>query len=147
MQGALLLIGVSLILLFIELHFILPLDILSTIIDNFNKISIGIAAIITAYFGSSYLRDELARKAAIKFYTRKYPPDKYKQTFKIIESEDDRGAIYLFDMESLLKHHIWNMKTVYDLGWQTYAREALPKEEFLSYLSGNPIRTRGDLGE
>ncbi|MEX0616266.1 MAG: hypothetical protein WD231_00465 [Candidatus Woykebacteria bacterium] len=115
--------------------------------DIFNKVAIGIAALITAYFGSAYFIEELSRKRSIEYYRKKYPPEKYKKTFKIIESEKDRGAIFLLDLESLHKHHIWNMKTVYDLGWQLYEREALPKEKFLSYLLGDPIRTRGDLGE
>jgi hypothetical protein len=134
-------------ILFILAHLVFPHETLATISDNFNKVAIGIAALITAYFGSSYFREELSRKRSIEHYRKKYPPEKYKKTFKIIESKEDKGAIFLLDMESLHKHHIWNMKTVYDLGWQTYERESLPKEEFLSYLLGDPIRTRGDLGE
>ena len=82
-----------------------------------------------------------------EYYRKKYPPEKNQKTFKIIESEDGPGAVFLLDLESLHKHHIWNMKTMYDLGWQLYKRESLPNEKFLSYLIGDPIRTRGDLGE
>ena len=135
------------IILFALLHFLFPTQLITTISDNFNKVAIGIAVLITAYFGSSYFREELSRKKSIEYFRKKYPPEKYKKTFKIIESEEARGAIYLLNMESLYKHHIWNMKTVFDLGWQQYDREALPKEKFLSYISGDPIRTRGDLGE
>lgn len=133
--------------LFILAHLVFPLKTLAAVSDNFNKVAIGIAALITTYFGSSYLREELSRKRSIEYFRKKYPPEKYKKTYKIIASKDDPGAVFLYDMESLLKHHIWNMKTMYDLGWQIYERELLPKEEFLSYLSGNAIRTRGDLGE
>lgn len=141
------LITVLFIVIFIVLHLIFPIELINAISDNFNKVAIGIAALITTYFGSSYLRDELSRKRSINYYKKKYPPENYKKTFRIIESEDAPGAIFLHDLESLHKHHIWNMKTVYDLGWQTYKRETLPKEEFLSILLGDPIRTRGDLGE
>ncbi len=135
------------ILLFVYIHLVFPTDPINSISDNFNKIAIGIAALVTAYFGSSYFRDELSRKRSIEYYRKKYPPEKYKKTFKIIESENRPGEIFLLDLESLHKHHIWNMKTVFDLGWQLYKRESLPDEEFLSYLIGDPIRTRGDLGE
>lgn len=133
--------------LFLLVHLLLPLQLISAISDNFNKVAIGIAALVTAYFGSSYFREELSRKRAIEYYRKKYPPEKYQKTFRIIESEDGPGAIFLLDLETLHKHHIWNMKTVYDLGWQLYKRESLPNEDFLSYLIGDPIRTRGDLGE
>lgn len=138
---------IFIVIIFILLHLVLPLELISAISDDFNKIAIGIAALITAYFGSSYLREEISRKRNIAFFRRKYPPEKYKKTYRIIASQEDPGAIFLHDLESLLKHHIWNMKTMYDLGWQTYETELLSKEEFLSILSGEPIRTRGDLGE
>lgn len=85
--------------------------------DDFNKVAISVAVLITTYFGSSYLREELSRKRSIDFYRKKYPPEKYKKTYKIIASEDDEGAVFLLDLDSLHKHHIWNMKTMYDLGW------------------------------
>lgn len=144
-NGALL--GGIISVLFVLAHFVLPLEPLKAASDNFNKIAIGIAAIITGYFGSSYFREELSRKRSIEFYRKKYPPENYKITYRIIESERNPGAIYLHDLESTFRHHIWNMKTVFDLGWQTYDRERLTHEEFMSYIDGPPIRTRGDLGE
>lgn len=135
-------------IIFISLHFFLPLTLLNTISDDFNKVSIGLAALITAYFGSSYFREELSRKRSIKFYREKYPPQQHGTLFKFIESKKTPGAIFLLDLKSSHKHHIWNMKTMYDMGWQIYLpAEQLPDEEFLSYLIGDPIRTRGDLGE
>ncbi|KKQ95653.1 MAG: hypothetical protein UV74_C0013G0244 [Candidatus Woesebacteria bacterium GW2011_GWB1_43_14] len=134
-------------LIFVLAHFFLPLENLNAIADNFNKISIGLAAIIGAYFGSSYFRDELARKRSIKYYREKYPINEYGNKFRIIESENAPGAIYLHDLVTLHKHHIWNMKTVYDLGWQVFKRERLPEDEFHSILIGDPIRTTGELGE
>ena len=145
--NSLLLLFILVFILFVLTHLLLPLQLISVISDDFNKVAIGIAALVTAYFGSSYFREELSRKRAIEYYRKKYPPEKYQKTFKIIESEDGPGAVFLLDLESLHKHHIWNMKTMYDLGWQLYKRESLPNEKFLSYLIGDPIRTRGDLGE
>jgi len=138
---------VSVSLIFIVAHLVFPLDVLSTISDNFNKIAIGIAALVTAYFGSSYFREELSRKKSIKYYRENYPPVEHGKKYRIIESETQPGAIYLHDLDTLHKHHIWNMKTVYDLGWQAFERVRLPKEEFDSILIGDPIRTRGELGE
>ncbi len=135
------------VILFVLIHLLLPLQLINALSDNFNKVTIGIAALVTAYFGSSYFREELSRKRAIEYYRKKYPPEKYQKTFKIIGSKDRPEAIFLLDLESLHRHHIWNMKTVYDLGWQLYKRESLPNKKFLSYSLDNPIRTRGDLGE
>ncbi|KKR31223.1 MAG: hypothetical protein UT63_C0078G0003 [Candidatus Gottesmanbacteria bacterium GW2011_GWC2_39_8] len=133
---------------FILIHVLFPVELISAISDNFNKVAIGIAALITAYFGSSYFREELSRKRSIKFYREKYPPQQHGKTYKFIESVKTPGAIFLLDLQSLHKHHVWNMKTMYDMGWQVYLpAEQLPDENFLSYLIGDPIRTRGDLGE
>jgi hypothetical protein len=138
---------VAVLALFLLLHLILPIQTVNAMADNFNKVAIGSAALLTVYFGSSYVREEISRKRAIEFYKSKYPPEKYKKKYRIIESENAPGAIYLHDLESLHKHHIWNMLTVYDLGWQSYPRESLKHSEFLSILNGDPIRTRGDLGQ
>ncbi len=132
---------------FVTLHLFLPLERLSAMADNFNKVSIGLAALLTVYFGSTYVREEISRKRAIEFYKSKYPHEKYKKTYRIIESEKSPGAIYLYDLESLQKHHIWNMLTVYDLGWQSYPREPFKHTDFLSIMNGDAIRTRGDLGQ
>lgn len=99
------------------INFFLPLPLLNTLSDDFNKVSIGIAALITAYFGSSYFREELSRKRSIKFYREKYPPQQHDTLYKFIESKKTPGAIFLLDLKSLHKHHIWNMKTMYDMGW------------------------------
>ncbi len=134
--------------LFVSIHIVFPTNIINSISDNFSKLSISIAALITAYFGSSYFREELSRKRSIKFYREKYPPQLHDTNYKFIESEKTPGAIFLLDLKTLHKHHIWNMKTMYDLGWQTYLpAEQLPDDQFLSYMIGDPIRTRGDLGE
>lgn len=134
-------------IVFILLHLTLPLRVINAMSDNFNKVTIGLAALLTVYFGSSYIREEITRKRAVEFYKNKYPPEKYKKKYRIVESEKNPGEVYLHDLESLHKHHIWNMSTIYDLGWQSYPRESLKHTEFLSILNGDPIRTRGDLGQ
>lgn len=134
--------------LFISVHLVFPTNLISSVFDNFSKLSISVAALITAYFGSSYFRDELSRKRSIKFYREKYSPQVYGENYKFIESDKTPGAIFLLDLKTLHKHHIWNMKTMYDMGWQVYLpAEKLPDNKFLSYIIGDPIRTRGDLGE
>ncbi len=134
-------------IIFLLLHLLLPPNLINDLSDNFNKVAIGIAALITAYFGSSYFREELSRKKNIEHYRAKYPPNVHGTKYRIIESVNQPGAIYLHDLETLHKHHIWNMKTVYDLGWQAFERVKLPSQDFDSILIGDPIRTRGELGE
>ncbi len=128
--------------------FFVPLARLVALSDDFNKVAIGIAALITAYFGTSYFRDELYRKRTIKEYRQKYPPDKHGKTYTLIENENAPGAVFLLDLTTKKKHHIWNMKTMYDLGWQTFLpAEQLKNKDFQIISTGEPIRTRGDLGE
>src|SRR3989344_2368983 len=76
---------------FILIHILFPMELISAISDNFNKEAIGIAALITAYFGSSYFREELSRKRSIKFYREKYPPQQHGKTYKFIESVKTPG--------------------------------------------------------
>ena len=146
-RGSLVFIFSILGLIFILLHLLLPLALVNALSDNFYKVAIGVAALITAYFGSSYFREELSRKKSIEHYRTKYPPNVHGVKYRIIESETQPGAIYLHDLETLHIHHIWNMKTVYDLGWQSFERVRLSSQDFDSILIGDPIRTRGELGE
>lgn len=140
-------VAVLLLVLFVSAHLYLPLDIIKALADDFSKLAIGLAATYTAFYGSSYLREEFSRKKAIEHFRKKYPHNKYGETFRLIARQSDPGGLYLHDLESLHKHHIWNMKTMYDLGWQSYEVVKLPDHEFLSILLGDPIRTRGELGE
>jgi hypothetical protein len=136
-------------LLFTLAHFFfVPLHRLAVLSDDFNKVAIGIAALITAYFGTSYFREELYRRRTIKEFREKYAPDKHGKTYKLIESDKSPGAVFLFDLLTQKKHHIWNMKTMYDLGWQTFLpAEVMQDNKFQAISTGEPIRTRGELGE
>ena len=60
--NSLLLLFILVFILFVLTHLLLPLQLISVISDDFNKVAIGIAALVTAYFGSSYFREELSRK-------------------------------------------------------------------------------------
>lgn len=120
---------------------------LEIISDIFNKIAIGLAALATAYFGSRYFIEERSRQKQIDLYRKKYPSDKYGKTWKIIVREDRTGEPHVLDIDTSTKHHIWNMKTIYDLGWQFCDREPIKIDIFNSYSTGDKIRTRGDLGE
>lgn len=134
-------------ILFIAFHFSLPLDKLNAIFDNFNKLAIGISALIASFAGSLYFIDEFQRRRLIDLYRKRYPLDNYGKRWKIIVREDRTGEPHVLDIGKKTKYHIWNMKTIYDLGWQFYDREAVKKDGFDSYFAGDPIRTRGDLGE
>lgn len=134
-------------ILFIASHFLLPLDKINAIFDNFNKLAIGVSALIASFAGSLYFINEFQRKRLIDMYRKRYSLNKYNKGWKIIVREDRTGEPHVLDIDKKIKHHIWNMKTIYDLGWQFYDRQPLKKGEFDSYSVGDPIRTRGDLGE
>lgn len=138
---------VVLIVLFVILHFVIPLDKLSAIFDNFNKLAIGISALIASLAGSLYFIDEFRRRHQIDIYRNRFPLNKYKDKWRIIVREDRTGEPHVLDISKKTKHHIWNMKTIYDLGWQFYDREPMKKDIFDALKIGDPIRTRGDLGE
>ena len=137
---------VSFIIFFLP-YLLFPLNEASTIFDNFNKAAIGIAAIITAYFGSSYFFDEVLRNRRIDHYRKMFPYEKYGDTWEIIVREDRNGEPHVLNKKTLEIHHLWNMKTIYDLGWQFYERKSIRKSTWNSYKRGDYIRTRGELGE
>ncbi len=133
--------------LFFVSHFLLPLDKLNAIFDNFNKLAIGVSALIASFVGSLYFIDEFQRKRLIDLYRKRYSLDNYGKKWKIIVREDRTGEPHVLDIDKKIKYHIWNMKTIYDLSWQFYDRESIKRNDFDSYKTGAPIRTRGDLGE
>lgn len=135
------------VVIFVGLHLVVPLQLMSSISDDFNKVAIGVAALLTAYFGSTYFLDERSRQKQIDLYRKNYPLEKYGETWKIIVREDRTGEPHVLDISTSVKHHIWNMKTIYDLGWQFYDREPVKIDKFNSYRVGDKIRTRGELGE
>lgn len=144
--------NIFLIVVILVLLFLLPYQLFSfektnIIFDNFNKYAIGIAAIITAYFGSSYFFEEVLRKRRIDNYRKKYPYDKYGDSWEIIVRSDRNGEPHVLNKKTSEIHHLWNMKTIYDLGWQFYPRKKIKKSTWNSYKRGDYIRTRGELGE
>ncbi len=132
---------------FVLLHLYLPLEKANIIFDDFNKAAIGIAAIITAYFGSSYFFEEVMRKRRIDGYRKTFPYDKYEDTWEIVVREDRTGEPHVLNKRTSEIHHLWNMKTIYDLGWQFYERKPVKQSVWKSYKRGDYIRTRGELGE
>jgi hypothetical protein len=132
---------------FVLLHFLYPLELLAAIADNFNKVAIGVAALATAYFGSTWFIEEHLRQRQIDLYRKNYPPAQYGETWKIVVREDRDGEPHVLDIKNSVIHHIWNMKTIYDMGWQFYDRDPVKKVEFSKYQIGEKIRTRGELGE
>lgn len=120
---------------------------LAILSDIFNKIAIGIAALITAYFGGSYFFAEALRKRMVDRYRKMFPYDKYGKTWDIVVRDDRTGEPHVLDKKMSVIHHLWNMKTIYDLGWQFYDRKPVKKDKWDKYERGNYIRTRGELGE
>lgn len=141
----LLLVGV-----FIALHFFVSIDILSTLSDNFNKIAIGIAALVGVFVGKSFIDEEKERRGKVREYLKRFPHEEFSKSWDIIVNKDaSHGVFYLFDIKKKVKHHILNMKTVYDMGWHIYLHTArkIPEKEFFSYVVKDVIKTRGEAGE
>jgi len=132
---------------FVLLHLYIPLEKVNLIFDDFYKATIGISAIITAYFGSSYFFEEVLRKRRIDNYRKMFPYDKYGDVWEIVVREDRTGEPHVLNKKTSEIRHLWNMKTIYDLGWQFYERKPVKKSVWDSYKRGDYIRTRGELGE
>lgn len=133
--------------LFILAYMLLPLKEFSTLTESFNRMAVGLSALAAVIFGPTLVSRELEKDRKIKEYLNRYPHDKFGEDWKIIESEKHMGVIYLFDKKIKTKHHILNMKTVYDLGWHIYPRKTIKDGTFQSYKVGDRIRTQGEAGE
>lgn len=132
---------------FCLLYLLLPLDKFNTLTESFNRIAVGLSALAAVIFGPTLVSRELEKDRKIKEYLKRYPHDKFGEDWEIIESENHRGVIYLFNKKIKTKHHILNMKTVYDLGWHIYPRKTIDDNTFQSYKVGDRIRTQGEVGE
>lgn len=140
-----LLIGIFVLFLLV-LPFVIPLSQIDILAGIFNKLAIGAGALFAVMRGSDYLK-KMEEASLIKFYRNKYPVSEDGKAWKIIVHEKRPGTWYLLDMKQLQKHHIGNMKTVYDLGFQSAKHEILKESDFLSYFEGDRIMTRGNVGE
>lgn len=132
--------------LFILLPLMVDLDTVDLVASIFNKVAVGLGALLAAISGSGYLKT-LEETSLVKFYRQKYPIDQFGKQWKIVVSKKSTGTWYLLDLKTLQRYHIGNMKTVYDLGMQGLKREELDDSEFYSYIEGERIMTRGSVGE
>ncbi len=128
-------------------YMLLPIDKFSILTESFNRIAVGLSALAAVIFGPTLISREIEKDRKIKEYSKRYPHDKFNTDWEIIESEKFPGAIYLLDKKVQTKHHILNMKTVYDLGWHIYPRKTIENSSFQSYKVGDRIRTQGEAGE
>jgi len=133
--------------LFIISHFVLPLEIINSLVDNFYKIALSSSAFLTVYYGNSYIKDQLSRKKLIKYYSEKYAHFEFGKSWELIARKNASGEIFLKDTEAMTKHHVKNMLTMYDLGWSAYQRKLLEDDDFYCILNGDPIRTTGEVGD
>lgn len=122
---------------------------LNIISDIFNKIAIGIAAILGVVLGK-FLIVESERKNKINQYLKRFPHSMFEKEWDFIVNKDaSHGVFYLFEIKKNIKHHVLNMKTVYDMGWHIYLHKArqVPEKVFFSYDVGDVIKTWGEAGE
>ncbi len=132
---------------FLLLGVLMSKESFNVLTDSFNRISVGISALVAVLFGPSLVERELEKDRKIKEYLERYPHEKFPTDWEIIQSDKHMGAIYLLDKKDKSKHHILNMKTVYDLGWHIYSRTTISDALFQSYKVGDRIRTQGEAGE
>ena len=134
---------------FIVAYQCLPLIKFKLLTDSFNKIAVGLAALLAVVVGQNWVVKEEMKEKKIKEYIKKYPHDKFGIDWKIVEPKSYLGAYYVFETKSKTVHHILNMKTVYDLGWHVYLNlsEKIEDSLFRSYTVGDRIRTQGEAGE
>lgn len=141
---------ISVCIIILLIYFYKPsLSQLSIISDIFNKFAIGVAAILGVIFGKS-LVVESERRNKINQYLKRFPHNKFEAEWDIIVNIDaSHGVYYLFERKKKIKHHILNMKTVYDMGWHIYLHKArqVPEKEFFSYDVGDVIKTWGEARE
>lgn len=136
--------------IFFLLYLLLPINKFNTLTESFNRIAVGLSALAAVIFGPTLVSRELEKDRKIKEYLKRYPHDRFDKNWEIIENEENPpGTYYLFDKKAKTKHHILNMKTVYDLGWHIYLHlsKKIKNSEFMSYQVGDRIRTQGEVGE
>ena len=133
--------------IFFLLYLLLPINNFNALAENFNRIAVGLSALAAVIFGAPLISREIEKDKRIKEYLKRFPHEEFSKDWEIIESEKLPGAIYVFDKKSKMKHHILNMKSVYDLGWHIYPRKTIKDNLFQSYKVGDRIRTQGEAGE
>ena len=136
--------------IFLMSYLLLPIDKFNTLTESFNRIAVGLSALAAVIFGPTLVSRELEKDRKIKEYLNRYPHDKFGRDWEIIESKElPGGTYYLLDKKVKTKHHILNMKTVYDLGWHIYLKfsKKINDDVFQSYEVGDRIRTQGEAGE
>ncbi len=133
--------------IFILAYQIFPVKKFNLFVDSFNKIAVGPSALAAVIFGPSLVSRELEKDRKIKEYWKRFPHENFGKKWEIIASELYPDAIYVLNFNNKVKHHILNMKTVWDLGWHIYPRNQLPDKQFKGYKVGDTIRTRGEANE
>lgn len=133
--------------IFLLSYVLLPIDKFNTLTESFNRIAVGLSALTAVIFGPTLVSREIEKDRKIKEYLKRFPHNKFSEAWEIIDSEKFPGAIYVLDKKVKTKHHILNMKTVYDLGWHIYPRKTIENSLFQQYKVGDTIRTQGEAGE
>jgi len=117
--------------------------------DSFNKIAVGLSALLAVFVGQNWVAKEDEKEKKIKKFLNEYPHDKFGKDWEIVEPQGSSGAYYLLEKKKRIVRHILNMKTVYDLGWHVYLNTSKKIQDnlFRSFKVGNRIRTQGEAGE
>ena len=116
----------------------------------FNNVAIGFGAILAGLGGLRYLVNYIEEKEKIngikneiKKYQKVYPPLQKNITYKIVQSSDKKGKIYILDKDNIL-HHVRNYPTFLDLDLSQDEIETIKAEDFSKYSVGKSIQTRSE---
>lgn len=79
-------------------------------------------------------------------FKKKYPRDDLGKTFRLVDTEEAPGKIYLLDTKSKKRHWISSASTMRDLNYHWTDVERIPKSDFDKYKEGAGILTSGIQG-
>lgn len=133
---------------------LLPLEVVATIADIFNKTAIGFGALIAGLGSFAYLEGYIEKekiKMKKRMYQKLYPikqigiGENFK--FSIIHKKNTGNALYLHDKDKKTMRHIGNYETYVELGWNMIKIEELSGEDYDKITDENePILISGKIG-
>lgn len=125
--------------------------------NAFYKFMLGIGALITAIAGFEAIegwinkekskderiaKKERQRELDIKRWKELYPPENYLKTYRVIQSDEAPGVLYVQDLPKGPKHWIANPETLRDIDMDYSQAETVSRDKFRKIPSAGNINTR-----
>jgi hypothetical protein len=117
--------------------------------EIFYNFAVGIGALgglFAVYKLFDEWRNEKVKREKIEQLRKIYPASELGHGYKIADSVEDRGVIYIIDLRNSKKHWIQSSSTFVDLGFDWRKVEHITADEFRVYHEGDPILTSGTPG-